>query len=134
MPDMSLHKHAIALVEDDTSLSRAVGRLLRASEFEAHAFGSAKEFLESTAPESYVCLILDIHLPGMSGIDLLDHLDVSASPRLVIFITAQDEGGLWERTSRIPPGVHLCKPFVGDPDHARLRLRTSLTSRSFLSI
>ena len=75
---MSVHKCTTAIVEDDASFRRALERLLRASGFEAHTFGSAEEFLNSAMPESHACLILDIHLPGMSAFELLDHLTASA--------------------------------------------------------
>jgi len=103
----------IAIVEDDASFSRALERLLRASGFETHTFASAEEFLGSAAPESYACLILDLHLPGMSGFELFDHLTASAPPRPLIFITAQNQDSLRERASRIPNSAYLRKPFPG---------------------
>ena len=113
MSTISWNKCAIALVEDYASFRRAVERLLSASGFEVHAFSSAEEFLRSTSRDSYACLILDIQLPGMSGIDLRDHLNGLASARPVIFITAQDDGSLRERASQFPHSAYLCKPFVG---------------------
>jgi FixJ family two-component response regulator len=76
-------------------------------------FASAEEFLESAAPESPACLILDVQLPGMSGFELFDHLTVSGQPRLAIFMTAHDGDNLRERASRLPDNVYLGKPFVG---------------------
>ena len=108
-----MRKSTIAVVEDDTSLRRAVERLLRASGFEAYTFASAEEFLKSAVPESHACLILDIHLPGMSGFELLDHLTASALPPPAIFITAEDEDSLRKQASLIPNSVYLHKPFAG---------------------
>jgi FixJ family two-component response regulator len=66
--DMPVSQSAIAIVEDDSSYRRALERLLRASGFEAHTFGSAEEFHKSATPESHACLILDIHLaPRLVG-------------------------------------------------------------------
>ena len=76
--DMPPSKLAIAIVEDDVSFRRAIERLLRAIGFEAQTFASAEEFLGNAAPGSHACLILDIHLPGMSAFELLDHLTASA--------------------------------------------------------
>ena len=104
---------AIAIIEDNASYRRALERLLRASGFEAHTFASAEEFLGSVAPESHACLILDIHLPGMSGFDLLDHLTASCRVRPAILITGQDQDSLRERVSRVPDSVYLGKPMVG---------------------
>jgi FixJ family two-component response regulator len=108
-----VHECTIGIVEDDASFRRALERLLRASGFEAHTFASAEEFLESALPESHACLILDLDLPGMSGFELVDHLNASATPRPVIFITAQEEDSLRERASLIPNTAYLHKPFVG---------------------
>jgi FixJ family two-component response regulator len=110
---VSAHKCTIAIVEDDASFRRALERLLRASGFEAHTFGSAEEFLNSAMPESHACLILDIHLPRMSGFELHDHLTTSGPPPPTIFITAQDTESLRERASRVPNSVYLREPFVG---------------------
>lgn len=111
--DMPASKCSIAIVEDDASFRRALERLLCASGFEVHTFASAEEFLGSAVPESYVCLILDIRLPGMSGFELFDHLTASAHPRPAIFITAQDEDSARQQASRIPNSVYLRKPVVG---------------------
>jgi FixJ family two-component response regulator len=110
---MPVSKCTIAIVEDDASFRRALERFLRASGFDAHTFASAEEFIESGAPESYACLILDIHLPGRSGFELVDQLTTSAPPPPVIFITAQDANSLRERASRIPNTIYLSKPFPG---------------------
>jgi FixJ family two-component response regulator len=111
--EMSLSKCTIAIVEDDASYRRALERLLRVSGFEACTFASAEEFLGSAAPESHACLILDIHLPGMSGFGLLDHLAASSKLRPAILITGQDQESLRARASRIPDSVYLRKPLVG---------------------
>ena len=110
---MSPSKRSIAIIEDDPSFRRALERLLRASGFEAHTFASAEDFLESVSPKLHVCLIIDLHLPGMSGFELFDHLAGSPSARPAIFVTAQDQNGLRERASRIPGTVYLRKPFAG---------------------
>ena len=125
--DMPVSKCTIAIVEDDASYRRALERLLRASGFEAYTFASAEEFLGSAAPESHACLILDIHLPGMSGFDLLDLLTASSKLRQAILITGQDQESLRARASRIPDSVYLRKPLVGTVllDAVRSLLRRS---------
>ena len=122
-------KCTIAVVEDDASFRRAVERLLRASGFEADTFASAEDFLRSAAGNSHACLIIDIHLPGMSGVDLIDHLGGSAPTPPAIFITAQDEESLRERASRIPHSIYLSKPFPGT---VLLEALHSLLSRAAL--
>jgi FixJ family two-component response regulator len=109
---MPLSDYTIAIIEDEASFRRALERLLRASGFEVRVFGSAEEFLKSAAPGSHACLILDIHLPGMSGLDLLDYLTASCQPRPAVLITGQDRNDLRDRASRFPDSVYLPKPFL----------------------
>jgi FixJ family two-component response regulator len=110
---MPPNKWTIDIVEDDASFRHALERLLRASGFEVLTFASAEEFLQNSVPELRRCLIIDLHLPGMSGFELFDRLAASAPPRPTIFMTAQDQDSLRERASRIPDSVYLRKPFVG---------------------
>jgi FixJ family two-component response regulator len=110
---MPISKCTIAIVEDDASVRRALERLLRASGFDAHTFASAEQFLGSAAPGSHACLILNIHLPGMSGFELVDHLTTPVPPPPVVFITAQEDYSLRERASRLPNTVYLSKPVPG---------------------
>jgi FixJ family two-component response regulator len=122
----------IAIVEDDASFRRALERLLRASGFEALTFGSAEEFFNGAMPESLACLILDIHLPGVSGFQLHDHITTSGPPPPTIFITADDTDSLRERASRIPNSIYLRKPMVGAAllEAVRLLLRHSSCTES----
>jgi FixJ family two-component response regulator len=106
-------KCSIAIIEDDASFRPALERLLHALGFEVHSFASAEEFSKNAMPKSHACLILDIHLPGMSGIDLIDHLAASGTPPPAIFITAQDDENLRQRASLIPNTAYLRKPFSG---------------------
>ena len=109
-PTMSAYL-PIAFVEDDPSFSRAVARFLRVSGYDVRTFASAEEFLDAL-PESYGCLILDYQLPGITGLDLFHQLTVSAPGRTAIIISAQDEGDVREKVSRIPGCAFLRKPFV----------------------
>jgi len=106
-------KCSIAIIEDDASFRRALERLLRASGFKPHTFASAEDFLHSVGPGSAVYLIIDLHLPGMSGFELFNHLAASTSPPPAVFITAHNQEDLRQRASQIPGTVFLRKPFVG---------------------
>jgi FixJ family two-component response regulator len=79
----------IAIVDDDASVRRALARWLRAVGWQAVAFASAEAFLQA-GPQWFVgCLVLDLELPGMSGVALLDHLEALGSTLPIILITGQ---------------------------------------------
>jgi FixJ family two-component response regulator len=80
-----------AIVDDDSSVCKALGRLFRAAGIDSQSYASAEQFLECGQAGEPDCLILDIQLPGMSGIELQQKLRVSGSDIPVIFITAHDE-------------------------------------------
>jgi FixJ family two-component response regulator len=88
---MSKQTNTVAVVEDNPSMLRGLVRLLSASGFEPAGYDSAEAFLESHVLGTYACLVLDINLPGMSGIELRRHLTVIDSRLPVIFITAVDD-------------------------------------------
>jgi FixJ family two-component response regulator len=107
------HGRVVILVEDDAGLRCALERLLRASGFDAKAFASAEEALEAFDQAKVDCLVVDLNLPAMSGLDLIDrlrelHVDVPA-----VVISAQDEPHV--RTAARERGVSqfLAKPFLG---------------------
>jgi FixJ family two-component response regulator len=80
----------VYFVEDEDSVRRAIGRLLKSAGYHASIFESAEEFLDSTAGEGERCLILDIRLPGMTGLDRQEKLASSGAKYSVIFMTAHD--------------------------------------------
>lgn len=101
----------IGIVDDDASILRAVRRLLAAAGFTVRTFGSAEEFLASEHLEAISCLVLDIHLNGLSGFELQDRL-VEAHVRIpIVFITAHDDLPTRERAQRGGASEYLRKPF-----------------------
>jgi FixJ family two-component response regulator len=81
----------VAVVDDDESACRALSRLLRAEGIQPVSYLSAEEFLADTKRPQFDCLVLDIQLGGMSGIELQRQLQASGSSTPVIYITAHDE-------------------------------------------
>lgn len=124
---MPSSRKTIAIVEDDASFNRALERLLNASGFATLAFASAEEFLASAKPNSHACLILDIHLPGISGFELFDHLSADHGCLPVIFITAEDAEIVRQEASRISGNRCLRKPLIAGEllDAVRKQLRCS---------
>jgi len=81
----------IAVVDDDESICRSWSRLLRAAHFQPMTYPSAEAFLADTRHPRFECLVIDIHLGGMSGLELRHRLVADEDLTPVIFITAQDE-------------------------------------------
>ncbi|MDM0022708.1 response regulator transcription factor [Variovorax saccharolyticus] len=89
---MSTGSHlCVAVVDDDTSVARSLGRLLRASGMQPITYASAEEFLADTERPRFDCLVLDIQLGGMSGLDLAKHLPSLGPVAPFIIITAHDD-------------------------------------------
>ena len=104
----------IVAVEDDGSMSVAIERILRAGGFAAVVFGSAEAALDSGAAASADGLVLDIHLPGMSGFELYRRLADSGTRTPAVFITAHDGPTFREEAESLEGvGSYLPKPFSG---------------------
>jgi len=100
----------IAVVDDDESVRRALSRLVRSEGFAATTFASAFEFLEAHRRQVFACLILDVHLGRMSGLDLAEVL-AGEEPRIpIIIITAFDEPAAREGANRVGVQGYLRKP------------------------
>jgi FixJ family two-component response regulator len=104
----------IAIVDDDPSVRRALHRLVRSAGYTVQAFASAQEFLDSLPGGRAACVVLDIHLEGMSGFDLQARLVADEVEIPVIFISAHDDAPTRERIGRSGAPAHLWKPVDGD--------------------
>ncbi len=101
----------VFIVDDDDSVRKAMKRLLSVSGYSVTTFQSAEDFLRSGQVGTEGCIVLDICLPGMSGLTLYEKLASSEENYPVIFITAQDNP-LWEEMSaEIGAVAYLRKPF-----------------------
>jgi FixJ family two-component response regulator len=105
----------VAVVDDDISVRESLESLIRSAGMEARVFASAEEFLNSTHPRKADCLILDVRLPGISGVELHRHLLARNHNVPVIFITAHasDDGARLEARSDWTV-AYLTKPFSED--------------------
>jgi FixJ family two-component response regulator len=81
----------IRLVDDDPSFRKAVMRLLRAAKYEVRAYASASEFLDSAAPDLPGCILLDLAMPGLSGLDLQQAIASMSEPLPIIFLTGNGD-------------------------------------------
>jgi len=102
---------AVSVVDDDESLRRSLRNLLRSVGFGVETFASAEEFLRSAQRENTRCLVLDLRLTGMSGLDLLQHLAVADSHISVVILTAHGDEETRRRSLRAGAVAFLDKPF-----------------------
>lgn len=101
----------VSVVDDDESVRESLPDLLREFGFDASAFSSAEEFLSSDILGQTKCLILDIAMPGMSGLDLQQELRRRQEPIPIIFITAQKDDVSRARAFKQGAVQFLYKPF-----------------------
>ncbi len=106
-------KVRVAVVDDDESLCRSMARLLRASGMDLVCYRSAEDFLGDRNRSRFDCLIFDIQLGGISGVELHERLAAGGSTTPVIFLTAHDEAEWRARAQRID-----CAAFLGKSDPA----------------
>ena len=106
--------HAAALVfvvEDDASLRASLQNLLRSVGLRVEVFASAQEFLRSTRPDVPSCLVLDVRLPGLSGLELQQELAQGHTPMPIIFITGHGDIPMTVRAMKAGASDFLTKPF-----------------------
>jgi FixJ family two-component response regulator len=104
----------VGIIEDDDSLRRSLGRLLRAAGFQTAAYSSAEDFLGDLQRPAFDCLVVDIQLGGISGIDLSRHLTALGSATPVIFNTVCDEPDFREQAFRAGGSAFLAKTDLGE--------------------
>jgi FixJ family two-component response regulator len=103
----------VAVVEDDESCRLAMQRLLKSAGFSVQSFSCAEEFLDSGRQQETGCLIADIRMPGMSGLDLQGKLNAEHCPIPTIFVTAHGEEKMRLQAMRGGAVKFLAKPFDG---------------------
>ena len=105
-------KRTVAVVDDDAAMRQAIQRVLDTEGFVTELFGTAEAFLESGALSRAQCLVLDIRLPGLSGVELYEHLLSIGKAVPTVFITAH-EGAQTRRIAATGTDC-LVKPFLGE--------------------
>ena len=101
----------VIIVEDDASFRRSTERLLRSSGFKVQAFASAQEFLRNSRPEGPACLVLDVRLPDLSGLDLQRELVSASIPIPIIFMTGHGDIPMSVQAMKAGAVEFLTKPF-----------------------
>jgi FixJ family two-component response regulator len=104
----------IAIVDDDEPLREALSSVMKAAGFSTETFASAEEYLDAGARQSTACLILDVRLPGMSGIELQRRLADGNSEVPIIFVTAHGDHFLRDSVMKAGAAGFLSKPVRSD--------------------
>jgi FixJ family two-component response regulator len=108
MPDAN---STVLVIDDDPDLRASVGRLLRSLGLDAQLFGSISDFLKSDPPDGPTCLVLDVRLPGQSGLDLQRELAVANRELPIIFMTGHGDVPMSVQAMKGGAIEFLTKPF-----------------------
>jgi two-component system response regulator FixJ len=109
--DLRRTEMEVILVEDDPSVLRALRRLLVVSGFKVSTFVRPSSLLAVSVPDPDVCLIFDVHLPEMTGVELYQALAASGCRSPLILITGRVDNATREMTKRVNAAAVLIKPF-----------------------
>jgi FixJ family two-component response regulator len=115
----------IAVVDDEESVRRALGRLLRVAGHEVRSYAAGAEFLRSLSSGRPDCVILDVHMPGLTGFDVLARLQADDVRLPTIVVTGFDEPEAEPRAVRLGAGKFLRKPVREDELLAAVDLAVS---------
>ncbi len=110
---MSRDETLVSVVDDDESLRRSVRNLLTSAGFRVETFASAEAFLGSARRSDTACVVLDLRMRGMSGLDLLVHLADTGSRTPVIVLTAHSDNEARRRSLQAGAVAFLAKPVHG---------------------
>jgi FixJ family two-component response regulator len=108
---MSEEQPVVFVIDDDQSVRDALAGLLRSVGLEVQSFGSTQEFLQSTRPDAPGCLVLDVRLPGRSGLDFQRELAESSMHMPIVFITGHGDIPMSVRAMKAGAIEFLTKPF-----------------------
>jgi FixJ family two-component response regulator len=103
----------VAVIDDDASVRTATDNLLCSHGYQVDTFASAEEFLQSARLSDSACIIADVQMPAMSGLDLLIHMRAQGYVVPFIFITAFPEESVRARALQAGAICFLAKPFAG---------------------
>jgi FixJ family two-component response regulator len=109
---MAKSRLLMAVIDDDASVRKALARLLRACGYDVEMFASGSEFLESSHAVKADCLVLDVHMPSVSGLDVQATLKARGIHVPIIFITAYDDNALRMRALHLGAVAYLRKPLT----------------------
>jgi CheY-like chemotaxis protein len=122
---MNIAAPVIAVLDDEPEMRKALRRLLTSRGFRVEEYACGEDLLAALATHPLDFLLLDLHMPGMNGFDVLESLHTRQSPLRVIVITAHDEPGTEEQVRLLGAVAYLKKPV--DCDVLLLTIQTTTT-------
>jgi len=111
----------VFVVDDDDSIRATVSSFIRAAGINVETFMSARDFLKREVPSSPACLVLDVRMPGLSGLDLQNELALGNRQIPIIFITGHGDIPMTVRAMKAGAAEFLTKPFDGEALLAAIR-------------
>src|ERR1700712_804356 len=111
MSSLPLHTETVFVVDDDEAVRDSLRWLLEANGYNVQCFASAESFLESYQPSQIACLILDVRMQGMSGLELQEKLIALQSTLPIIFVTGHGDVGMAVSTMKKGASDFIEKPF-----------------------
>jgi two-component system response regulator FixJ len=118
----------IAVVDDDEALREALASVLKAAGFSARTFPTAEEYLACEDCDETACLVLDVRLPGMSGVELQKRLTEANNLTPIIFVTAHGDASLRDSLMRAGAAGFLYKPVRSEALLKEIRKALANTS------
>ncbi len=103
----------VFVVDDDLSARRGIVRLMRAAGYDARDFAAAEEFIDALEPETTGCVVLDVRLPGMTGLDLMERLEERGVRLSIIVVTGDDDPETRRQAQSMKAAGFFRKPVDG---------------------
>ncbi len=111
MPASEDERPLVVIVDDDSAVRLSLEELLQSVGIDATGFGSTREFLDAALPERPGCLVLDVRMPGSSGLDLQQHLAAAGKAKPIIFLTGHGDIPMTVQAMKAGAVDFLTKPF-----------------------
>lgn len=119
----AVNRPIVSIIDDDLSVRESLKMLFESADFDAEVFASAEDFLSTGNLGESACLVLDVQLPGISGIELQNKLRSDGNNITVIFITAHPEERTRQQAMRAGATGFFSKPFNGNDLLSAVRTR-----------
>ena len=121
------NSQVVCIIDDDNSMLRALGRLVRTFGYEVKLFPSGQQFLDTRDVENAACLIIDVSMPDMNGFELRHWLTAAGHAVPTVFVSAHNDDAVKERAKLAGAITVLSKPFEAELLHDTLKKAIATT-------